>query len=270
MKIKKRLDVLLVEKGHADSRAKAQAIIMSGLVYVAGQKADKPGISYSETVDIEVRGVTCPYVSRGGLKLEKALRDFGVNPEGYVCSDSGASTGGFTDCLLQQGAKKVFAIDVGYGQLDWKIRSDPRVVVMERTNVRFVTPEQLGEPLDLSVIDVSFISLRIVLPVIKTFLKENGQVLCLIKPQFEAGKEKVGKKGVVRDPEVHKEVLENFVSLANELDFTILGLTFSPVKGPEGNIEFLAHLTREKVDGMIPDVESVVTQAHETLKGGAQ
>ncbi len=267
MKIKKRLDVLLVEQGYADSRTKAQAIIMSGQVYVSGQKADKPGISYEETVEIEVRGAACPYVSRGGLKLEKALRDFGVDPTGYVCSDSGASTGGFTDCLLQQGAKKVFAIDVGYGQLDWKIRSDPRVVVMERTNVRYVTPEQLGEPLDLSVIDVSFISLKIVLPVIKTFLKADGQVLCLIKPQFEAGKDKVGKKGVVRDPETHKEVLDDFVALVNSLDMRILGLTFSPVKGPEGNIEFLAHLTLADVDGIVPDTASVVQQAHNTLKG---
>jgi len=268
VKIKKRLDVLLVERGHAETRTKAQAIIMSGIVYVAGQKADKPGISYEESVEIEVRSGACPYVSRGGLKLEKALRDFGVDPTGYVCSDSGASTGGFTDCLLQQGAKKVFAIDVGYGQLDWKIRSDPRVVVMERTNVRYVTPEQLGEPLDLSVVDVSFISLRIVLPVIKTFLKEKaGQVLCLIKPQFEAGKEKVGKKGVVRDPAVHKEVLDDFVALTKEIDFKILGLTFSPVKGPEGNIEFLAHLTLADTDGMEPDTALVVSQAHEKLKG---
>jgi 23S rRNA (cytidine1920-2'-O)/16S rRNA (cytidine1409-2'-O)-methyltransferase len=191
-----------------------------------------------------------------------------VDPTGYVCSDSGASTGGFTDCLLQQGAKKVFAIDVGYGQLDWKIRSDPRVVVMERTNVRYVTPEQLGEPLDLSVVDVSFISLRIVLPVIKTFLKENaGQVLCLIKPQFEAGKEKVGKKGVVRDPAVHKEVLDDFVALTKEIGFKILGLTFSPVKGPEGNIEFLAHLTLADTAGIEPDTALVVSQAHESLKG---
>lgn len=268
MKIKKRLDVLLVERGFAESRTKAQAIIMSGLVYVTGQKADKPGMSFDENCEIEVRGATCPYVSRGGLKLEKALRDFGVDPTGYVCSDSGASTGGFTDCLLQQGASKVFAIDVGYGQLDWKIRSDPRVVVMERTNVRYVTPEQLGEPLDLSVVDVSFISLRIVLPVIKTFLKENaGQVLCLIKPQFEAGKEKVGKKGVVRDPSVHKEVLDDFVSLTKEIDFKILGLTFSPVKGPEGNIEFLAHLTLADKEGIEPDTALVVSQAHETLMG---
>ena len=267
MKNKKRLDVLLVEQGYADSRTKAQAIIMSGQVYVDGQKADKPGMSFDEALPIEVRGATCPYVSRGGLKLEKALRDFGVNPAGYVCSDSGASTGGFTDCLLQQGASKVFAIDVGYGQLDWKIRSDPRVVVMERTNVRYVTPEQLGEPLDLSVIDVSFISLKIVLPVIKTFLKPTGQVLCLIKPQFEAGKEKVGKKGVVRDPLVHKEVLDHFVELAKSLNFTILGLTFSPVKGPEGNIEFLGHLTREALPGIEPDTALVVQQAHETLRG---
>ena len=267
MKNKKRLDVLLVEQGYADSRAKAQAIIMSGIVYVDDQKADKPGMSFEEDIKLEVRGATCPYVSRGGLKLEKALRDFGVDPTGFVCSDSGASTGGFTDCLLQQGAKKVFAIDVGYGQLDWKIRSDPRVVVMERTNVRYVTPEQLGEPLDLSVIDVSFISLKIVLPVIKTFLKRSGQVLCLIKPQFEAGKDKVGKKGVVRDPQTHKEVLDNFVTLANSLDFKILGLTFSPVKGPEGNIEFLGHLTLEDRPGIQPDTAAVVAQAHETLKG---
>ena len=267
MKNKKRLDVLLTEQGYADTRSKAQAIIMAGLVYVDGQKADKPGVSYENTVSIEVRGETCPYVSRGGLKLEKALRDFGVRPEGYVCSDSGASTGGFTDCLLQQGAKKVFAIDVGYGQLDWKIRSDPRVVVMERTNIRYVTPEDLGEPLDLSVIDVSFIGLEIVLPTIKTLLKPNsGQVLCLIKPQFEAGKENVGKKGVVRDPKIHQMVLDNFVSLADSLGFTILGLTFSPVKGPEGNIEFLAHLTLAQADGIRPDTAAIVAQAHETLK----
>ena len=267
MKTKKRLDVLLTERGLVENRTKAQAIIMSGLVYVQGQKADKPGVSYEESVQIEVRSGGCPYVSRGGLKLEKALRDFGVDPTGYVCSDSGASTGGFTDCLLQQGASKVFAIDVGYGQLDWKIRSDPRVVVMERTNVRHVTPEQLGEPLDLSVVDVSFISLKIVLPVIKTFLKPTGQVLCLIKPQFEAGKEKVGKKGVVRDPAVHKEVLDGFVALAQQLQMTILGLTFSPVKGPEGNIEFLGHLTLDDRQGIQPDTAQVVACAHETLKG---
>jgi 23S rRNA (cytidine1920-2'-O)/16S rRNA (cytidine1409-2'-O)-methyltransferase len=267
LKIKKRLDVLLTEQLYAETRSKAQAIIMAGQVYVNGQKADKPGVSYEENVQIEVRGQTCPYVSRGGLKLEKALRDFGVKPEGFVCSDSGASTGGFTDCLLQQGASKVFAIDVGYGQLDWKIRSDPRVVVMERTNIRYVTPEDLGEPLDLSVIDVSFIGLEIVLPTIKTLLKpEAGQVLCLIKPQFEAGKENVGKKGVVREAAIHKMVLDNFVALVAGLDFKILGLTFSPVKGPEGNIEFLAHLTLADVPGIQPDTAAVVAQAHETLK----
>ena len=215
-----------------------------------------------------MRGAACPYVSRGGLKLEKALRDFGVKTEGCVCSDSGASTGGFTDCLLQHGAKKVFAIDVGYGQLDWKIRSDPRVVVMERTNIRYVTPEQLGEPLDLSVVDVSFISLKLVLPVIKNLLKPTGQVLCLIKPQFEAGKDKVGKKGVVREKSTHKEVLDNFVALADELQFKILGLTFSPVKGPEGNIEFLAHLTLDDADGIRPDTALVVESAHQTLDKG--
>ncbi len=268
MKIKKRLDVLLTERMYVETRSKAQAIIMAGQVYVNGQKADKPGVSYEETVEIQVRGDTCPYVSRGGLKLEKALRDFGVKPQGYVCSDSGASTGGFTDCLLQSGAKKVFAIDVGYGQLDWKIRSDERVVVMERTNIRYVTPEDLGEPLDLSVIDVSFIGLEIVLPTIKTLLKPgSGQVLCLIKPQFEAGKENVGKKGVIRDPQIHKMVLDHFIALAKSLEFSILGLTFSPVKGPEGNIEFLGHLTLADVPGIEPDTARVVADAHDTLKG---
>ena len=216
---------------------------------------------------IEVRGSACPYVSRGGLKLEKALKNFGVDPTGYVCSDSGASTGGFTDCLLQQGASKVFAIDVGYGQLAWKIRNDPRVVVMERTNIRYVTLEDLGEPLDLSVIDVSFISLGLVLPVVKTLLKPTGQVLCLIKPQFEAGKDKVGKKGVVRDPAVHEEVLQNFISLAKSLDFTIRNLTFSPVKGPEGNIEFLAHLSMQPGEDSYLAPGDLVAQAHAALKG---
>ena len=269
MKVKKRLDVLLTEQGYAENRTKAQAIIMSGIVYADGQKADKPGTAYEETVSIEVRGGACPYVSRGGLKLEKALRDFGVKPEGFVCSDSGASTGGFTDCLLQQGARKVFAIDVGYGQLDWKIRSDPRVVVMEKTNIRYVTPEQLGEPLDLSVVDVSFISLKIVLPAIRALLKPTGQVLCLIKPQFEAGREKVGKKGVVREKSTHVEVLQGFVELADSLGFHILGLTYSPVKGPEGNIEFLGYLSLNDVPGICPDVVDVVEQAHAALDKGA-
>ena len=267
MKNKKRLDVLLVEQMYAETRSKAQAIIMAGLVYVNGQKADKAGMSFdADTAQIEVRGQACPYVSRGGLKLEKALRDFGVDPTGFVCSDSGCSTGGFTDCLLQQGASKVFAIDVGYGELNWKIRNDPRVVVMERTNIRYVTPEDIGEPLDLSVIDVSFISLRIVLPAIKNLLKEGrGQVLCLIKPQFEAGRENVGKNGVIREPAVHKEVLDSIVQLAKDLGFKILGLTFSPVKGPAGNIEFLGHLTLADVEGIEPDTADVVAQAHKTL-----
>lgn len=265
MKLKERLDVYLTEKGFAESRAKAQALIMAGLVYVDGQKADKPGFSVGEGQNIEVRGAACPYVSRGGLKLEKALRDFGVDVHGFVCSDSGASTGGFTDCLLQQGASKVFAIDVGYGQLAWKLRSDPRVVCMERTNIRNVTPADLGEPLDLSVVDVSFISLKLVLPVIFTLLKPNGQVLCLIKPQFEAGKEKVGKKGVVRDSVVHQEVLEAFLQTAKEIGFTVKNLSFSPVKGPEGNIEFLGHLTKEAGTAFVPDCASIVSAAHETL-----
>lgn len=268
MKNKERLDVLLLQRGYFDSRSKAQAVIMSGDVYVDGQKADKAGACYDIEAEIEVRGSVCPYVSRGGLKLEKALRDFGVDPTGMVCSDSGASTGGFTDCLLQQGARKVFAIDVGYGQLAWKIRNDPRVVTMERTNIRYVTPDQIGEPLDLSVVDVSFISLKLVLPVIKTLLNpETGCVLCLIKPQFEAGKENVGKKGVVRDPQVHEQVLRDFVELAEALSFTIRNITFSPVKGPEGNIEFLGYLSLQPGNNHIPDICDLVQQAHDTLKG---
>ena len=204
---KERLDVLLVQRGLAETRSKAQALIMSGDVYVANQKTDKSGTMIDPEAEIEVRAGACPYVSRGGWKLEKALRDFGVDPAGFVCSDSGASTGGFTDCLLQKGAKKVYAIDVGYGQLAWKLREDPRVVCMERTNIRYVTPEQIGEPLDLSVVDVSFISLRLVLPAIRALLCPAGQVICLIKPQFEAGREEVGKKGVVRDEAVHCEVV---------------------------------------------------------------
>ena len=266
MKVKKRLDVLVTEAGYADSRSKAQAIIMSGLVYVNGQKADKPGVSYEETVELEVRGAVCPYVSRGGLKLEKALRDFGVKPEGYVCSDSGASTGGFTDCLLQQGAKKVFAIDVGYGQLDWKIRSDPRVVVMERTNVRYVTPEQLGEPLDLSVVDVSFISLSIVLPVIKTFLKPGqGQVACLIKPQFEAGRAAIGKRGVVKDRKVHKRVLAEQLALFASLHMTPAWVGYSPITGGEGNIEYLAVLRSAAGEIPLIDAAAVVDAAFTAL-----
>ena len=265
MKHKERLDVMLVEKGLCESRSRAQAVIMSGEVYVDGQKSDKPGTPTDVEAEIEIRGNACPYVSRGGLKLEKALRDFGVDPTGLTCLDSGASTGGFTDCLLQNGAKQVFAIDVGYGQLAWSIRTDPRVVCMERTNIRYVTPEQLGTPVQLAVIDVSFISLRIVLPAVKALLSADGQIICLIKPQFEAGKENVGKKGVVRDPAVHQAVLNSFLQLADELQMTVCNLTFSPVKGPEGNIEFLGHLSMLPEGAVIPDTAALVTAAHEKL-----
>ena len=265
MKHKERLDVLLVEKGLCESRSRAQAVIMSGEVYVNGQKSDKPGTPTDVEAEIEIRGNACPYVSRGGLKLEKALRDFGVDPTGLTCLDSGASTGGFTDCLLQNGAKQVFAIDVGYGQLAWSIRTDPRVVCMERTNIRYVTPEQLGTPVQLAVIDVSFISLRIVLPAVKALLSADGQIICLIKPQIEAGKENVGKKGVVRDPAVHQAVLNSFLQLADELQMTVCNLTFSPVKGPEGNIEFLGHLSMMPEGAVIPDTAALVTAAHEKL-----
>lgn len=265
MKNKERLDVLLTERGLCESRSRAQALIMSGEVYVNGQKCDKAGTPVEMEAALEIRGSGCPYVSRGGLKLEKALRDFGIDPTGYVCSDSGASTGGFTDCLLQKGAKKVFAIDVGYGQLAWSIRTDPRVVCMERTNIRYVEPADLGEVLDLSVVDVSFISLKIVLPAIRALLKPDGQIVCLIKPQFEAGKDKVGKKGVVRDPTVHAEVLHGFLRLAAELSLTVRNLTYSPVKGPEGNIEFLGHLSMLPEGGIVPDVEALVKAAHEAL-----
>ncbi len=264
---KERLDVLLVEKGLCESRTRAQALIMEGLVYVGEQRMDKPGMTVNPEANITVRGNLCPYVSRGGLKLEKALAYFGVNPIEYVCSDSGASTGGFTDCLLQKGAKKVFAIDVGYGQLAWSIRSDPRVVVMERTNIRNVTLDQIGEPLDLSVVDVSFISLKLVLPVIARLLRPDGQVLCRSTPQCEDGREKVGKKGVVRDPATHIEVLENFMDTAHSLGFAVSGLTWSPVKGPEGNIEFLGHLTQTPSATESISVPELVTAAHEALKG---
>lgn len=263
----KRLDVILVELGHAATRSKAQALIKAGHVLVDGKPAQKAGQLCTTEQQIEITGEYCPYVSRGGLKLEKALRDFGVDPAGLVCSDSGASTGGFTDCLLQKGAKKVFAIDVGSDQLVDKIRSDPRVVVMEQTNIRYVTPEDIAEPLDLSVVDVSFISLQLVLPAIARLLKpDSGQVLCLIKPQFEAGKENLGKKGVVRDPSVHKQVLDGFISFASALGFAVLGLTYSPVRGPEGNIEFLGHLSLRHCDGIKPDTAAIVAAAHENLR----
>ena len=262
---KTRLDVLLVERGYLESRQKAQATIMSGLVFVKDQRVDKPGTAVPNDAEIEVRGNVLKYVSRGGLKLEKAMATFPVQLEGAVCGDIGASTGGFTDCMLQNGAAKVYAVDVGYGQLAWKLREDPRVVCMERTNARYLDHTQIPDELDFASIDVSFISLKLILPAVHNVLKDGGHVACLVKPQFEAGKEKVGKKGVVRDPAIHKEVLDDFVALAQELNFKIMGLTFSPVKGPEGNIEFLAHLSLDDVAGMEPNTADVVEKAHQTL-----
>ena len=265
--MKKRLDVLVYEKGFAESREKAKAVIMAGLVYVDNQKADKCGASYDENANIEVRGSGLKYVSRGGLKLEKAIDRFGLDLNNKTTMDIGASTGGFTDCMLQNGAKKVYSIDVGYGQLAWKLRTDERVINLERTNMRKVTREQVPDDIDFFSVDVSFISLRLILPVARELMAEKAEAVCLIKPQFEAGREKVGKKGVVREPETHKEVLDNFVELAKQLQFTILGLTFSPVKGPEGNIEFLGHLTLADTPGIQPDTADVVAQAHAALKG---
>jgi len=239
---KTRIDLLLFQKGLAESRERARAEIMSGRVFINGQRVDKPGTPVDESCEIEVRGTSLEFVSRGGLKLKKALSFFGVDPKGKICIDCGASTGGFTDCLLKGGASKVYAVDVGYGQLAWAIRNDPRVVTMERTNIRYVTKEHIPDPVDLAVIDVSFISLKIVLPAVKELLKPEGEVMCLIKPQFEAGKDKVGKKGVVRDRAVHEEVLESFIKTAGENGFAVKAITFSPIKGPEGNIEYLGHL----------------------------
>ena len=264
---KKRLDVVMTEQGLAESRQKAQAIIMAGLVYVNDQKVDKAGAPVAESAVIEVRGKTLRYVSRGGLKLEKAMACWPIDLNGAVCADIGASTGGFTDCMLQNGAEKVYAVDVGYYQLDWKLRTHPQVVCMARTNARYLTAEQIPQPLDFFSVDVSFISLNLILPALRPLMKETGQGVCLVKPQFEAGKDKVGKKGVVREKSTHREVLDHFVALANELEFKILGLTFSPVKGPEGNIEFLGHLTLDNQPGITPDTALVVEQAHHTLKG---
>lgn len=267
--MKERLDVLLVQQGYAISREKAKAIIMAGQVYVDGQKEDKAGSMFKEEAKIEVRGNTLKYVSRGGLKLEKAMSHFAVTLEGKVCMDVGASTGGFTDCMLQNGAVKVYSVDVGHGQLDWKLRNDPRVVCMEKTNIRYVTPEDIEEPVDFSSIDVSFISLTKVLLPVRNLLSQDGQIVCLIKPQFEAGREKVGKKGVVRDPAVHKEVIEKVIAFAKEQYLQPLALDFSPIKGPEGNIEYLLYLQKkpegtEMTDGDM-DVDAVVGQAHGTL-----
>ena len=239
---KERLDVLMVRRNLAEYREKAKALIMSGIVYVNGQKEDKAGTSFEETVQIEVRGNTLKYVSRGGLKLEKAMSRFGVQLAGKVCMDVGASTGGFTDCMLQNGAVKVYAVDVGHGQLAWKLRNDDRVICMEKTNIRYVTPEDIGDRIEFASIDVSFISLTKVLGPVKQLLTDEGQVVCLIKPQFEAGREKVGKKGVVREKSVHLEVIEMVMDYARSIGFGILGLEFSPIKGPEGNIEYLLYL----------------------------
>lgn len=267
--MKERLDVLLVKRNLAESREKAKAIIMSGIVYVDGQKEDKAGSTFEETAAIEVRGTTLKYVSRGGLKLEKAMTHFGLDLTGKVCMDVGSSTGGFTDCMLQNGAVKVYAVDVGHGKLAWKLRNDPRVVCMERTNIRYVTREEIKEPVDFASIDVSFISLTKVLGPVKSLLTDEGQVVCLIKPQFEAGREKVGKKGVVRDKKVHLEVIRMVMEFAAGLGFELLNLEYSPIRGPEGNIEYLLYLqnrpdSAETVRNLI-DPAAVVEQSHENL-----
>lgn len=263
MSEKKRLDVILVEKGFFESREKAKASIMAGIVFVDEQKIDKAGEMISETANVEVRGNVCPYVSRGGLKLAKAVKEFQIDLKDKVCMDIGASTGGFTDCMLQNGAKKVFSVDVGYGQFAWKLRQDERVVCMERTNIRYVTKEDIGEELDFASIDVSFISLTKVLPVAFSLTKDCGEVVALIKPQFEAGREQVGKKGVVRDSNVHREVIEKVISFSNSIGFGVKNLSFSPIKGPEGNIEFLVYLY--KGENKFYDIDETVLQAN-TLK----
>ena len=266
--MKKRLDVLLVEQGLADSREKAKAIIMSGIVYVDNNKEDKAGTTFDETAKIEVRGNTLKYVSRGGLKLEKAMDHFGVELAGKVCMDVGASTGGFTDCMLQNGAVKVYSVDVGHGQLAWKLRNDERVVCMEKTNIRYVTPEDIDDKIEFASIDVSFISLTKVLPAVKELLTDSGEIVCLIKPQFEAGREKVGKKGVVRDKAVHEEVIKMVIDYAISIGFEVLNLEFSPVKGPEGNIEYLLHLqkhTEGTYENVPFEIKNIVDKAHETL-----
>ena len=266
--MKERLDVLLVKKNLAESREKARAVIMSGIVYVDGQKEDKAGSMFEDTALVEVRGSTLKYVSRGGLKLEKAMEQFGVGLSGKVCMDVGASTGGFTDCMLQNGAKKVYSVDVGHGQLAWKLRNDERVVCMEKTNIRYVTPEEIPERIQFVSIDVSFISLTKVLGPVQALMEPEGDVVCLIKPQFEAGREKVGKKGVVRDPAVHLEVIQMVASFAGSIGLEALHLDFSPIKGPEGNIEYLLHLKNHPGgfydNSGIPDKETV-RKAHETL-----
>lgn len=261
-----RLDQLLVDKGYAQSRERAKITIMEGNVFVDGQRVDKPGTAVDPEKPLEVRGAQLAYVSRGGLKLEKALEVFPVDPAGKTCIDCGASTGGFTDLLLQRGAAKVYAVDVGYGQLAWKLRSDARVVNMERTNLRYVTREQIPEMLDLGVCDVSFISIRLILPAVCALLKDGADMLCLIKPQFEAGREKVGKKGVVRDAAVHREVLDGYMAHFPEAGFTPMGLDFSPIRGPEGNIEFLVWLKKGTFESSLIDPAAVVAAAHDAFK----
>ena len=262
---KERLDVLLVEKIIISSREKAKACIMEGKVYVDGQKVDKAGEKVNSDANIEYRGDTLKYVSRGGLKLEKAMNEYDISLENKVCMDIGASTGGFTDCMLQNGACKVFSVDVGYGQFAWKLRTDERVVCMERTNIRYVTPDDIGELLDFASIDVSFISLKKIMPATLNLLKESGEVVALIKPQFEAGREKVGKKGVVREKETHKEVVYGIVDYLLEQDLNVLGVNYSPIKGPEGNREYLVYFTKDKAkisEFKREDVESVVEASH--------
>lgn len=262
---KTRLDVLLVERGLQETRQKAQATIMSGLVFVKGQRVDKPGTAVPNDAEIEVRGSVLKYVSRGGLKLEKAMASFPITLTGAVCGDIGASTGGFTDCMLQNGAAKVYAVDVGYGQLAWSLRSDPRVVTMERTNARSLTQEMFPEPMDMAVMDLSFISVRLVLPAVRELLRPGAPAVCLIKPQFEAGREDVGKKGVVRDSAVHERVLREFLDFAPGAGYTVMGLDFSPVRGPEGNIEYLAYLKKGAFEAPIPDAAAVVAASHREL-----
>jgi len=266
---KKRLDCLIFERGLAESREKAKVMVMMGNVYVDNQKSDKPGTMLPENANIEVRGETLRYVSRGGLKLEKAMAEFPIQLKDKITMDIGASTGGFTDCMLQNGAKKVYSIDVGYGQLAWKLRTDARVVNFERTNVRYLTQEQVPDPVDFFSVDVSFISLCLVLPVARTFMADGAQAVCLIKPQFEAGRGKVGKKGVVREQSIHVEVIEKIVGFVLEHGFSVLGLTFSPVKGPEGNIEYLIYL--QKSDEPISveiNIKTLVEESHNKLNGG--
>jgi 23S rRNA (cytidine1920-2'-O)/16S rRNA (cytidine1409-2'-O)-methyltransferase len=266
---KERLDVLLVTRGYFETREKARQNIMAGLVFVDGIRIDKAGESIKSNAEIELKGDAIPYVSRGGLKLEKAMKEFSMHLDNKVCMDVGASTGGFTDCMLKSGASKVFAVDVGYGQFAWQLRNDPRVVCMERTNIRYVKPEDIGEMLDFASIDVSFISLKLVLPVVKTLLREKGEIIALIKPQFEAGREKVGKKGVVRDKGVHAEVIKSIIGFAITNGFTVKGLTFSPIKGPEGNIEYLVYLinTPNELEEMEIDslIAFTVEQSHNNL-----